>query len=101
MAKMPTFNITYLHKDEEVTKEVTVIFADIIKADVLRKRFGLPTAEESQMGQMALMAFSALVRAKDIDTNTSAVDFLETIVMIEPIEDAEEDEAEFRAESSD
>ncbi|WP_431229330.1 hypothetical protein [Paenarthrobacter nicotinovorans] len=74
--------------------EVATVFADLIKYDILRNRFGYPAREGNEFVFMGLLAMCALSRTKQIDANLSPDAFLETIESIDPIV---EDEAEFPA----
>jgi hypothetical protein len=99
MAQMPKLNITFLKKNEEVTREVQIIFADMVRWDVIRKRNDFPSQTEAQSIWMAVLAFAALVRGKELDSSTSVEDFLNDIVMVEPVDEPEA--AEFPGKSTD
>lgn len=77
--------------------EVTAVFADLIKYDVLRARLNFPPRDQSEFLFMGLVAFCALLRTGKIPNESKPEDFLNTIAGIEP---TEEDEAEFPAESA-
>jgi len=76
--------------------EVKTVFADLIKYDILRNRFGYPAREGNEFLFMGLLALCALSRTKQIDANITPDAFLESVASIEPIV---EDEAEFRADA--
>lgn len=76
--------------------EVTAVFADLIKYDVLRNRLGFPGREGNEFLFMGLITYCALLRTGQIE-NTKPEAFLEIIAAIEPVV---EDEAEFPAESA-
>jgi hypothetical protein len=99
MATMPKLKVTYSLNNTESTQEIQVIFADMVKWDILRKRNNFPAQDEAPSIWMGTLAFAALVRTKVLDTNASVEDFLNTIVMIEPVDEPEA--AEFPSESSD
>lgn len=79
--------------------EVQAIFADLAKYDILRSRLNFPSREESQFLFMALVTYCALLRTGQVTAALKPEAFIETLVSIEPAEEAEEDEAEFRTGS--
>lgn len=77
--------------------EVKAVFADLIKYDVLRNRLNFPPREGNEFVFMGLVSFCALLRTGQIPAESKPEEFLNTIEGIDPVV---EDEAEFRAESS-
>lgn len=76
--------------------DVTAVFADLIKYDVLRNRLNFPPREGNEFLFMGLITFCALLRTGQIPKESKPDEFLETIAAIDP---AVEDEAEFPAKS--
>lgn len=80
--------------------EVSVIFADMIRYDIVRNREKMPAREGNEFLFMGLIAFCALLRTGQIPAGTKTADFLNTIASIEPVDavEADEEAAEFQAE---
>ncbi|PCC29797.1 hypothetical protein CIK76_05235 [Glutamicibacter sp. BW80] len=95
MAERLNFNITFDGKEENVTG----IYADLVKYDILRARNNFPKREDSDFLFMALVAYAALVRVGKVNSNTKVEDFLNTLEAIEPVEE-EGAEADFQPEST-
>lgn len=75
---------------------VTAVFADLIKYDILRSRLGWPGREGNEFLFMGVVSFCALLRTGQLPTETKPDDFLNTIASIEP---QVEEGAEFPAVS--
>ncbi len=91
MAEVMNFKVS---TTDEKNYEVKAVFADLIRYDVLRNRLNFPPREGNEFLFMGLIAFCALLRTGQIPNESKPEDFLNTIAMLEPIE---EDEAEFPA----
>ena len=81
------------------TENVTAIYADLVKYDILRARNNFPKREDSDFLFMALVAYSALVRVGKVSSNTGVEAFLNTLESIEPQEDSEA-EADFQPDGA-
>jgi hypothetical protein len=80
--------LTVLENDAPVEKEVSIITADYVRADIIRSRQGWPRPEDAMNLQLCLLAYCALVRTGAV-ANTVKVDaFMDTI------QDAELDQSE-------
>lgn len=77
--------------------DVTAVFADLIKYDILRARLNYPPRDQSEFLFMGLVAFCALHRIGAVKNETKPEEFLNTIASIELVED-EAEEAPFRTD---
>lgn len=68
------------------TYEVSAVFADLIRYDVIRAKLNFPTREQSEFLFMGLVAFCALVRTGQLKTDEKPADWMNTIASIEPVE---------------
>lgn len=75
---------------------VTAVFADLIRYDILRSRLGWPGREGNEFLFMGAVSFCALLRTGQIPNETKPDEFLNTIAGIEP---QVEEGAEFPADS--
>lgn len=95
--KAPLIKATVTVNGTSQDFESTIVFADLVKVDVIRKRYKYPTAEEAEAMNMGLCLFASLVRAGKIDANSNPDTFLETIEWIELLDDGTGDEEESKS----
>jgi hypothetical protein len=74
--------------------DVHTNYSDMVRYDVIRSRHGYPPFAEAGFVAMGILAYSALVRLREIDANTSPDSFLDKLEELDVVED-EEAEAEF------
>ncbi|PMQ21374.1 hypothetical protein [Glutamicibacter arilaitensis] len=96
MAEKLNFTVEYSGN----TENVTAIYADLVKYDILRARHNFPKREESDFLFMALVAFAALIRVGKVAQGTKVEDFLNSLEGITPEDDAEEAEADFQPDGA-
>lgn len=64
----------------EVTREVDIITADFVRADIIRARQGWPRPEDAMNLQICLLAYCALLRTGQISKSITPDAFMETVV---------------------
>jgi len=97
MSSTQTMKLVVTLSDADA-QEISVVYSDLVKYDIIRARNNFPKREESEFLFMGIVAYAAMSRTGKI-ANLAVDKFLDKIEVIEPVED--EAEAEFPVSESD